>query len=732
MIVTLVLVSVFSIALAMRSFPAKYGFFLNEFDPYYNYRAAEFIVNSFNHSWEAGEGGFPGLLKYFSRIDLSTWFPDGRNVAPTSQDGLQFAGALLYILFRNVFGFQFTLYDFLVILPVFLGAFTSIIFYFFVKKIAGEAGGLFASLVIAVSPPLIQRGNLGWFKSEPLALLLFAFSSYIFLTLFNGDLSLRQRILRSLFAGLLIGYANTSWGGALYFSITFGLFFTILPFLNINLSKMVISSLLFTAGNIFASTIFPRPGIQIVTNPAGFILIGGTIFLLIANWLRSWVKEEEYKQTLLKVLFGFILLSLAIFSFGSISPISRRYLSAIAPWARSGNPLVQSVAEQAVPTGGDYFSSYLILLFLGIFGTIIAFTRKNPMTIYALVIGITGIYISSTFSRLLVYSSISLAILAGIGFAELAFSLMKPSSPSLIKKKQVYSAKSGVRTFYSIAFIALLALPASTYWIPNPINCTSGNVICNQSPADSGVSLVNGGTIFSRTKLTDWMQALQWIRDNTPKDAVIISWWDYGYWITVMGNRTTIADNATLNGTRIAEIGRMFMSNVTVAANMAKQMAHNRPAYVLIFITGSLIGSGQQQYYTFQIPSGSGFISGGGGDESKKQWFIRIGGLKEDTYLEPDGFTPTPNTLENTLFGRLLPFKFAGYFDLQTQTIVQQYKLDRNNNPPWLLFNAPYSFQFPKDGSPFRIAFSSSSLSNPVTCASGVSCFATVLIYQVV
>ena len=37
------------------------------------------------------------------------------------------------------------------------------------KRIAGEAGGLFAALMIAVSPPLIERGNLGWFKSEPLA-----------------------------------------------------------------------------------------------------------------------------------------------------------------------------------------------------------------------------------------------------------------------------------------------------------------------------------------------------------------------------------------------------------------------------------------------------------------------------------------------------------------------------------------------------------------------------------
>ena len=39
---------------------------------------------------------------------------------------------------------------------------------------------------------------------------------------------------------------------------------------------------------------------------------------------------------------------------------------------------------------------------------------------------------------------------------------------------------------------------------------------------------------------------MQWLRENTPKDAVIASWWDYGYWISTLGERKTLADNATL------------------------------------------------------------------------------------------------------------------------------------------------------------------------------------------
>jgi dolichyl-diphosphooligosaccharide--protein glycosyltransferase len=52
---------------------------------------------------------------------------------------------------------------------------------------------------------------------------------------------------------------------------------------------------------------------------------------------------------------------------------------------------------------------------------------------------------------------------------------------------------------------------------------------------------------------------------------------------------------------------------------------------------------------------------GNGGDESKKQWFIRIGGFDENKYLEPDGITPTPLFWNATFLGQLIPFAVQGY-----------------------------------------------------------------------
>lgn len=777
----MVLTVVFALAVLIRAYAAKYGFYLNEFDPYYDYYAAQHIVNLahaqglyaafFANPASCGPTVYTACHNsqgYFFWHDITTWFPAGRNVAASSQDGLQIGGALIYLLVHDVFGIPITLYDLLIVLPVFFGAATAVLFYFLVRKIAGDAAGLFAALMFAVSPPLIQRGNLGWFKSEPLAILLFVGASYLMLTVFDKGRHTRNRVLRSTGGGVLMGLSTIAWGGGDYFSAAFGLIFLIIPFLNIDLADLTPAMVSFTASALFVSAIFPRPGISIVTNPVGLALLGGTAFVLIAQWTKTWAKPTEYRATLLKFLFGFILVGLTLISFGFVGGLSLRYLTVIAPWARVSSPLVQSVAEQAVPTGADYFTSYAILLSFAMAGAIVAFRRRGIPMIYALVFGLTGLYFSAAFSRLLVYSSIALGILGGIGFAELAFAIAKPTTTPLVKKRQVPTSRNEMKFVFSIAVIALIVLPAGTYWIPNPIPCThSGQLFCDNSPADSGVSLVNGATIYSRSAFTDWVQTLQWVRQDTPTNSVIISWWDYGYWFTVMGNRTTLIDNATINSTRIAQVARMMMSNVTTAAAMAQSFTDGRPTYVAIFITGSIFpvnsAGTSHEYYLLQVPSGSGGFLPGGGDEAKKQWFIRIGNLTESKYLECSGTTPneltssglpcstiddfnlTPYAVQNTLFGQLLPFTLAGWLytsgtGSSTQVLFNpSYQFGSNGAPPLEAFNYPSSFKYGTNSTgPFRLAYASPSLSlaeqgqSPCPGNSQLQCFNAILLYQLV
>ena len=43
-------------------------------------------------------------------------------------------------------------------------------------------------------------------------------------------------------------------------------------------------------------------------------------------------------------------------------------------------------------------------------------------------------------------------------------------------------------------------------------------------------------------------------------NTTIAAWWDYGYWMTVMGNVTSLADNATINETQISLIGQALVA----------------------------------------------------------------------------------------------------------------------------------------------------------------------------
>ena len=54
----------------------------------------------------------------------------------------------------------------------------------------------------------------------------------------------------------------------------------------------------------------------------------------------------------------------------------------------------------------------------------------------------------------------------------------------------------------------------------------------------------------------DYRQAYWWLRDNTPQDSRVMAWWDYGYQIAGIANRTTIADGNTWNHEHIATLGR--------------------------------------------------------------------------------------------------------------------------------------------------------------------------------
>ena len=45
-------------------------------------------------------------------------------------------------------------------------------------------------------------------------------------------------------------------------------------------------------------------------------------------------------------------------------------------------------------------------------------------------------------------------------------------------------------------------------------------------------------------------------------DSKILSWWDYGYQMSAMANRTVLVDNNTWNNTHIATVGKSLIGTL--------------------------------------------------------------------------------------------------------------------------------------------------------------------------
>ena len=710
LLVGMALVLVFSTALALRVLPARYGFYLNEFDPYFNYYATRFIVD---HVSVAGLGG---LLDYFSWHDTQTWFPEGRSVAVTSQVGLHLTAALLFLFFKNVFGLTL-LYDFLVLFPIFFGALTTLTLFLLVKRIGGTGAGLFAALILAVSPAIIQRGNLGWFKSEPLALFLTTLAAYLFLSAYDTNSTSRAYIWRAALAGGLLGYANTAWGGSQFFSLVVGLLLFVVPFLDINLKRMAGLGISLVGSNLLVSALLPRPGPAYIMSPGGLVMLAGLGFAILVLAVKSSSDTSRHPSILVKTILAAGVACLGFLSFVAITPLSGRYTTVLYPYLRNIDPLVESVAEHAIPTGSENFAVFFILIFLSGFGALILMRKRNLPAYFALIFAISAIYVASSFSRLLVFSALAFAILGSVGLMELISSALRPPSTVAGRKKlKILDSRSKARFSFAVVMILLLTVPlvypSGQNWI---------------STADIPVSIASS-SLPIREPVPDWMEALAWISENTPSESVIAAWWDYGYWISVMGNRTTLVDNATINSTKIGLLGKMFMSNETTALNLLDQLTvdpHNdqqRPAYVTVFVAGQKFvdhRSGQTIY-----------ILGGGGDESKQIWFIRIGLGRDrvNDFLYEDGISPRPELWQNTFLGQLLPFRFEEYAARNEGFLRSQ-----GPDAEWQNgFRGLYSYEVKYDDDsvdPMVLAFASSGLTTPAK-TQALEQFAGVLVYE--
>ncbi len=671
----------FSISFLVRSQAADYGWELNEFDPFFNYRATQYIVDN-------------GINAYFQWNDDLSWYPNGRDVSQTSQVVLHMTTAVTYW----IFGGGMELYDFTILFPVIFGSLSTIVIFALVRVIGGTTAGLFSALFFSVSLPLILRGTIGWFKSEPLGLFFGLLATYLLLSGINTK-NKKIAIAKLIAAGITIPLSISAWGGSQFFIIPIGIFFLTLPFVRSDHKFIIWAIPLFTATTILVSLSFERVSSNFIFGLGGASLIIPTIFIISCIFIQS--KSNENKKTRNGLLF---LASILIFGTciliinadTEFLPLpSYRYLNAINPFLTTSVPLIDSVAEHASTTIQQSFLFHSILMIFAGLGIWLIIKNhqiknsgfiKNDMILFSLIFGLIGIYVSSAFVRLEVFASLSLIILSSLGLSVLVKEILNNTERKKFKNLIIkFSFLAGI----IILLVFPISFPSNGNWI---------------TAAKTPPTILNGGSAYP-VSTNDWLESMEWIKNNTPKDAVIASWWDYGYWISTLGERATIADNSTIHTNIIEKLAKMFLSSPEEGWQMLRDMQAD---YVVVFVTGQrlAVDNEDQALYILQ----------GGGDESKKQWFIRIADKPMAQYLQSDGISGTDYFWNDTLLGKMFPFTSLAYVNLQTNQqsatyqpgftpiYVKDIKYPSDSNGPLRLVHTSPSFNAEK-GQPMISVF---------------------------
>merc|ERR1712161_151744 len=319
---------------------------------------------------------------------------------------------------------------------------------------------------------------------------------------------------------------------------------------------------------------------------------------------------------------------------GYFGPISSRVRGLFVKHTKTGNPLVDSVAEHQAASKEAYFQYLNVICYLAPIGFgVVALIGCTPASSFLIVYGLASYFFSLKMVRLILLAAPIASICAGIFLGYFwawsiggIFGEARPSLNFLLKeadstessplaiendlfsddtatlndtkkngkskkkkaqKKKNMAAKSTNSKSCDPLWVRAVRLAVGVYFVQQSIpKVNDFKAMCHQIAKQishptiitKGQNRQTGETVV----VDDYREAYFWLRDKTPEDARILSWWDYGYQITGIGNRTTIADGNTWNHEHIALLGRILTGPEKDAHRIARHLAD----YVLVWAGG--------------------------------------------------------------------------------------------------------------------------------------------------
>ena len=601
----LITVSILSLTLAIaflvRLLPLRWGCYLQEFDPWYQYRLTKRMVEK-------------GLFSWIGWHDTMSWYPQGRDIARSSFPGLALTAAVSYIILKAL-GLPMTLYQYCVIFPVIMGTLTCLVMYFLGKDIGGRGVGLISAFLLALNSSYIGRTSLGFFDDETVGIFGILLFFLFFMRSIEDERPIKSTLTYAVATGLSLGYLFASWGASRY-PAGIMLVFTLALILLRKYSLRLLLSYSISLGiaTLIAVNV-PYLGVSFLFEPLILAAFGVFLILLMYEILLG-LKTLRAKVAFLSAAVASIILLIGALSWlGYLTPLEAKYLSVLFPSRRP--PLVESVQEHRPAAWGSFYYDLGIGAFFIPVGIFFAAQNPTKRNIFTCLFALTSIYFACSMVRLTVLMSPASSLLwalALVGLLRPCITLLREAR--IMAKRKLRGVAHVGKEFGGAIILLIFLLLVFTFVLPVTRITPFPRVL---DMAYSPTTIASASVpIKPEEVVTDWIDALLWMKENLPPSppTVVASWWDYGYWITIIANRTSLADNATLNSTQIRQIALMFLSNETEALKILRKYDVTHVVVFVVFDTKA-----QDVGY---------------GDEGKWRWMARIAGLNETKYWDSE------------------------------------------------------------------------------------------------
>jgi len=582
-----------------------------------------------------------GYYEFINWFDEQSWYPLGRIVGGTVYPGLMFTAGLAHAMLHFL-NLTVDIRNVCVLLAPFFASLTAMVTYLFAKEVDdSKATGLIAAVFIGIVPGYISRSVAGSFDNEGIAIFALILTFYLWVKAVNTG-----SLYWSALCALAYFYMVSAWGGYVFIINLIPLHVLALLFTGRYSNRLYVSyCTVYVMGTILAMQI-SFVGFQHVQSSEHMVAMGtfGLLQVFVGgNWVKSQVGDKLFKAflaTAVPVVVGSAFAVAAIGqATGYISPWTGRFYSLLDPtYAKKHIPIIASVSEHQPTTWSSFFFDLHILTFLFPAGLYYCFQKLSDVNIFAILYGITSVYFAGVMVRLMLVLSPIACVQAAIAVSHSLKTYMKfvKPKPSRISKK--VEPDFPVQREIGSVLVAGVTLLLIFYvfhctWVTSEAYSSPSIVLA----AKSG----DGGRII----FDDFREAYWWLRMNTAPDARIMSWWDYGYQITAMANRTVLVDNNTWNNTHISQVGQAMASDEDFAIEIMRRMDVD---YVLV-IFGGLTGYSSD-------------------DINKFLWMVRIGGSTNPEIIESDYYNSRGEfrvdsggspTMLNSLMYKLCYYKFG-------------------------------------------------------------------------